>query len=168
MSLDSTYIQNCLIAGFSNTQIAEACGVTPAAISQHLAAHPEITKIVSERISKQAQRAISIDEKLNSIEEKALQMLERQMALIADPLKLLRIAQVANAAKRRGSVVPQDAPVGSPVTLVLPQHVTANFTFNGNNEAIAIGDRPLVTLPATQMPKLVAQAKEAKDEAHNW
>lgn len=170
MSLNKEYIKNCLITGFSATQIADALGVTPSAITQFCTTNG-IYEEVSAAMVARHKAAQGIDERLARIEEKAAKALEQQLALIADPMKLLKILQVANAAKRRS--IPGDVPVatGAPVPLSLPQHITANFHFNTHNEAIAIGDRALVTLPATEVSKLLASKKPkevSNDPAHNW
>lgn len=154
MALDSAYITNCLAGGFTVTQIADSLGVTPSAVTQHAQAAGLYEK-VAELMGRRQKQAASIDERLANIEERAAKALEASITMIADPMKLVRILQVVNAAKRRSIPEQQQVASSAPVVLNLPSHITANFHFNAQNEAVAIGERPLVTLPATEAAKML-------------
>lgn len=173
--IDRTYLVNCLVAGFSQVQVAEALGVTPSAVTQVIQADTSIMSEVSSKRAAKMTRASTIDERLDEIEEKAWKLMDRNLALLADPMKILKVAMAANAAKRRGSATPsQEAPTGATVALSLPVHLHQHFHFDGNNQAIAVGDTPLVTMPATQARKLLAErntqqlSAEVNHEAHSW
>lgn len=165
MSIDKTYVENCLVSGFSRTQISEALAVSPSAITQLLDNNPEILERVNAKRAATLTRRKSIDDRLEEIEEKGWKLLNQQLSMLGDPMKILKVTMAANAAKRRGDAVSQEQPIGKTVILNMPTHVTQNFQFNSNNEAIAIGDRPLVTLPATSVRKML---QEREDEKHSW
>lgn len=178
--IDKTYVVNCLVAGFSPSQVAEALGVTPSAMTQFLESNEDVVQLVASKRTAKLSKVSTIDDRLDDIEDKAWRALEKQMGFIQDPMKLLKVAMTANAAKRRGSATPsQEAPVGATATLHLPTHLHQHFHFNAQNQAIAIGDTPLVTMPASQAKKLldaraaeVAELKQVTEEkhheAHSW
>lgn len=161
------YIISALRSGFSDSQIADALGVTQSAVSQLIDSHG-----LRETASANS-RFATIDEKLNSIEEKALDGLDKQVRFVHDPMKLLKIVTGINNAKRRSLAEGKSVIQNNNVQLVqisLPQHLREEVKLNAQNQVVAVGDRDLVTIQSGKLLKEVAPNTEqlpapgAKDE----
>jgi predicted transcriptional regulator len=149
------FILSALRGGFSETQIAEALNVTVSAVEQLINSHG------LRDLAAKNSKFESIDEKLNSIEEKILEGLEKQVKFISDPMKLTRMLQVVNGSKRRSLAegrTLQDNSVRL-VQLNLPERVIPQVRLNERNEVIEVNERPLLTM---QSGRLLQQLEAAK------
>ena len=156
------YIEQCLQQGFKAVEIAAALGCSESYVSQLIAAHPKLQAAKAGLDSAYE----DIDSLYDRIEKRALEELEKRMAVCTKPMELVRIAQAMNIAKRRSK-----APVGAleaggngtTVTVTVPQQVAVQqFQFNAHNQAIALvgGDgveqRQLLTATPQQLNTLAA------------
>ena len=134
--------------GFSDSQIAQALGVTQSAVLRAIDAYG--LRELANLNSKFAEH----DEKLNSLEAVVLEKLAATIKFaVLDPLKLTAIYKTLNGAKRRsmaeGSNLPQTGV--QLVSINLPRHVQVKVGLNRNNEVISIDDNPLSTLSAGKL-----------------
>lgn len=158
-----SYIAQALEEGFTQKEIADSLGCSESYISQVITANPKLQQV------KQKQDGIyeDIDEMYATIELNALKELNRRMAVVTDPMQLVRIATAINAAKRRsapkGMAIENGGNSAASVTINMPQTVMHNFQFNGNNQAVALTredgtvERQLVTATSGQLNELSAQ-----------
>lgn len=138
--MSDSYIKKCYSQGVPITAIAEALGVTASAITQRVAA---------------LQLTAPQDAKLDSLEAKILSKLESTLDLVIDPMKLAKLLQVVNGAKRRGEAIGAGVP-GFVSTADLPPRVVNNFIvqFNAQNQAVAVGGKTLVTIGTDHLRRL--------------
>ena len=149
-----SYISTCLAEGFSQEEIAQALGVTPAYISQLCTKH-QLCVPAQEQFA-------NIDNLYQQVELAALTQLNKLINTVADPMKLARIAQSMNATKRRSlSAHPSEQKPTTVVQLNLPTTIATQFVFNGSAEAVAWkqGDEvhQLITCTTTQLDSMAAQ-----------
>ena len=89
------YVVNCFADGFTQRDVAESRGMDEGAISKLCSEYglqpPPDT------------RYAEIDNLYDEIERKSLEQLKKLLPLMADPMKLMRVASEANSAKRERS-----------------------------------------------------------------
>lgn len=154
--------QKLLGSGLLPSVVATTLGVTPSAISQLLAQDQfaeEVAKARYENLAAHTER----DNKYDSLEDQILDRLQQSLSMIFDPMKLVRILQVVNTAKRRGSGV-QELPATQQtvVQLVMPTQIINQFTRNGNNQIVKAGDQDLVTMQSMNLPRLLEAAQNVQ------
>ena len=144
-----------LAAGLSPSKVAESLGVEASRISQLLAEDAFKTQLADEKFTL-LNRHNEADEKLNSLEDKVRDRLEQTVDMIFDPMKLTRIFQVVNAAKRRGMELAGDSFANSTVvSLTIPQRVVNNFVVNSNNQVIQAGGEDLITIQPHRVQEMI-------------
>jgi predicted transcriptional regulator len=156
-SVDKQFLISALRSGFSESQIADALGVTQSAVSQVINAY-NLREVAAKN-----SKFESIDTKLNSIEEAILTKLEKSVKFVEDPMKLTRILTAVNGAKRRslaeGNSLPTDG--ARLVQLNLPERMTLTVNLNANNEVIGVNGRDLLTANPV---KVLDAAREVNHE----
>lgn len=156
--LSSAYVVACISAGFTDTQIAQACGITSSAVAQYIDAHDLRSQ------AKVSQKHKETDDVLDSIEFNAATKLKNLLTYEQNIMKVAQVLKIANGCRRRShgeganTFNPQTAVL---VQLNLPAHVQAEFVRTPNNEIVGVGETPLSTLPAG---KLLEHAKETRNE----
>lgn len=149
---------NLLGSGVPAVQVAQSCGVSESRISQLMSQHEfseAVQRLRFDRLQKQNLR----DEEWDSLEDSAVDRLKKRIdsGMIHDTNQLLRVAQIANSAKRRGVASP-DSNQGAQsqiVQLVLPVQIVNKFTKDSSNRVITAGDQTLVTVQSGSMQKLL-------------
>lgn len=141
------------------SSVAERLGCTASAITQALAADPALQQQVLAAKLVSAKAGLALDEQYDRIEKMALDQMEKVLPYVSDPMKLSRIAQVVNAAKRRAGPQAPSNGTDKVVSVQLPQAIKSRLQLSAQNEVTQIGERVLVTMPAAQ---LAAQLKEAQ------
>jgi len=152
-AVNKEFLLSALRSGFTETQIAEALNVTPSAVAQVIDAHDLRAEAAKNS------RFESIDNKWNSLEEKILERLEKTYKSVQDPMKLTRMLQVINGAKRRSLAEGKSLQADGArlVQLNLPERVQLAVSFNLNNEVIEINGRNLTT---AQPARVLKEAQE--------
>lgn len=153
-------------AGVPNAQVAAAVGVTESRISQ-LLSDERFAAQVKELRYKSLLNHSERDNKYDDLENLALDRLKSTLGMVFDPMKLARILQTLNAAKRRGEQVPTDLPNNIPVIPVsLPAILLQQFNtqVNLNNQVISVHqtadsdgaerNHTLVTIQSSQLDSL--------------
>ncbi len=165
MSLVETALETRALAllssGITAEQCAHACGVSPARISQ-LISTEEFASKLAERRFESLRKNNARDDELDSLEDSLIQQLRSSITFVLDPMKLARLLQVVNAAKRRGASAP-DSVVQKQTILKLniPITLIQRFTTNSSNQVISAGEQDLVTIQSSQMKKLAGSQYDA-------
>lgn len=153
-----------LSAGATQAEVALACGVDKSYVSQ-LCAEEDFQKQIQQNIVKATTRAIEIDDNYEEIEKIATDSLKRLMPLMHTPSELIKLAQMANQAKKKvapKSVNPDENGnnVGRILRVIMPSVIINNYTMNPNSEIVAVGDRQLTTLNSASMTSLMNKHKD--------
>lgn len=152
-------------SGIASSLVAQSCGVSESYISQ-LLAEEDFLKAVVERKFQHLQKHNARDAAYDSMEDEILGKLKSQLGMIFDPMKLAKILQMLNAAKRRGAAsseaVTQQATI---VTLIMPTKIVERFSVvkDIDNRIIEAGDQKLVTMQSgTLMDRLRSKTQNDK------
>lgn len=149
--------------------VASALGVTPSDISQYLADETfrdEVTKLRYERLVGNNSR----DRRLDAMEDKLLDKIDKSLGMIFDPMKLVQIYAKVNAATRRGASAPASLQTQQPaVALSMPTFVLQKFTtqVNIHNQVVAVQDssgkaESLVTIQSKVLRDIVDTEQSTK------
>lgn len=153
-------------------ELAQTLGVSPALISQYKA-DPEFMALVEQRRTTVGLAQIRRDEKIDALEDKALERLETVMGMTFKPMEVLRIAQVLNGMERRSQskeVLPKDSGGGAQVvSIVLPRGVkeaTVQVKMNTNNEIVEVAGRQMINMGTAEIMSELEKHKEAPKAQH--
>jgi hypothetical protein len=118
------------------------------------------------------------DDAMDRIEAMALEKLEMALSLEVDPVKILKVFQTVNAAKRRSlgegqsagntTIVKEQKVVQIQMPARMLEHTAKDFETNKNNEVIRVGNTHMVTATNTQvLEQLKEHKKSAIEEAYD-
>ena len=83
--------------------------------------------------------------------------------MLFDPMKIAKLLQIVNAAKRRGqSSQEQISAAQTVVQLNMPTQIYQQFVTNINNQVIKAGAQELITVQSGQMAGLLAASQFLK------
>lgn len=154
-------IQKMLGEGLTSSVVASAVGCDPSYISQLMEDEEFKNAVLIARATK-AEGAVKRDGKWDQIEELALEKAAQMLPLVTRPTDLVRLAAMANAAKRRSSEFSGGSESAAPtVNLVLPASAVIHFQMNSNAQVVEVDGRSLAALPTkTLAEKLKERAQE--------
>lgn len=157
----------CLQNGMTAADAAAHVGVSAAFVSQTLKDKDFKNKLATARIEKLQAYTVR-DDLWNKLEDKTLKRLEESVDGEFNSMKLLKIAQVANAAKRRGAELADElaninGETRHVVTILVPEILRSRFVRNAENEITEVNGRELKTVDASVF---VSMANTAKEIAH--
>ena len=148
-------------SGIPAENVAAALGVTPGRISQLLADKRFADQVASLRYDN-LQKHNTRDATYDSLEDRLIQKLEKQIPLIMRPMDTVRAIQAINGAKRRGQSAPEQVTnQQNIVALVLPAIIAQRFTTNITNQVVKAGKQELITMQAGNL----LEAAEAREKA---
>lgn len=157
-------IIDLLSKGLSAVQVAKALGVTEGYVSQLANEDSNKHKIQANRAIEVAGR-LTIDSNYDKIEEygtEALLKLVETKGSLLEPMKLMKIVQTANTARRRLEQNPAAAAGGQQFTInvTLPNVSLPLLSLvkSANNEVLEVGGQQLLTMPS-QLVKQAAQQR---------
>ena len=151
--------------GVSAEQTAAALGVSTSLISQYLSEEEFAGKLATQRFDT-LRKHNARDSELDALEDTLIEQLKNQVGYVFDPMKLARLLQVINSAKRRGTLAPQTTQTNTQVVkLNMPITLVQRFTVNAANQVIAAGAQELVTIQSSQMKRLIHEASPANSNA---
>lgn len=137
-------------------QVAMALGVTESLISQYMADPTflgEVAELRFKTLAKHNTRDLAYDE----MEDALLSQLKSYLPFVVDPMKIARLIQVINGAKRRGSTAPESLIAKSEViSLTLPIQIVNQFQVNSANQVVKAGEQDLVTVQSGRMQELLS------------
>lgn len=168
MKLMSTHNHDKIIhlagQGIAQIVIAEACGVSPSYVSQVLEL-PESQQAVALARSKKLDAAVEMDSRLESVEMKALKMVENKLPFVRNAAEAAKVFQTLNAAKRRTAPGGNDVAGGvQQVTLILPAAARLMFKVNETNQVIEVEGRSMAPLPSKALAGLAANKSPAPQD----
>lgn len=145
--------------GFAPEQVASAIGVSPSRISQLLSDEnfsQEVANLRYQNLAAHTDR----DSRYDKLEDKLLQKLEASLSMLFDPMKIAKLLQVINGAKRRGvSSQEQIQTAQTVVQLNMPTQIFQKFVTNVNNQVIQAGSQELITVQSGKMAELLAASR---------
>lgn len=150
-----------LSAGLSQVKVAEALGVDSSRISQ-LCADADFSTQLSDARYEALSKHNEQDSKLDSLEAKIVSRIEDTVDQVYKPMELVRMLQVVNMAKRRGTenLAPVQE-ISTVLNLLMPTKIVNKFITNINNQVVKAGDTELITI---QSGSLSTKLKEIEDK----
>lgn len=156
-------IKSMLGQGLPSTVVASAVGCDPSYISQLMETEEFKNEVLIARAGK-AEDSVKRDSKWDSVEDMALDKAISMLPLVHKPGDLIRIAQMANAAKRRATEFANGSEGAAPtVNLTLPPGASIIFQMNQQAQVVEIDGRSTAPLPTQHLTKLVAQRQLERD-----
>lgn len=159
-------ILSLLSKGLSGAEVAKATGVTESYISQVSNSDSGKEKLQELRTSLISTKVL-LDDTYDKIEEvgaRALLNLIETKAALLEPMKLVKIVQTANAARRRLEINPNTVnPANNYTVLItLPNVAMPQLSLikSANNEVLEVGGQQLLTMPSM----LVKQRAAARQD----
>lgn len=161
LSATDSKVLTLLGQGFAPEMVATAVGVSPARISQ-LLSQDEFAQQVAELRYKQLAAHTERDNKYDSLEDQILDRLKTSLSMVFDPMKLAKLLQVVNSAKRRGAAAPEHLTTQQAVVqLSIPTAILQQFQVNINQQVVKAGEQDLITVQSANMTKLLQQMQPA-------
>ncbi len=161
LSATDSKVLTLLGQGFAPEMVATAVGVSPARISQ-LLSQDEFAQQVAELRYKQLAAHTERDSKYDTLEDQILNRLKTSLSMVFDPMKLAKLLQVVNSAKRRGAAAPEHLTTQQAVVqLNIPTAILQQFQVNINQQVVKAGEQDLITVQSANMTKLLQQMQPA-------
>lgn len=142
--------------GLSQVEVARTMCVSTGLISQYMA-EEEFKAGVQANLNIRSLAKTLRDDKIDSLEDKALAKLGDVIDWVVKPMEILQIARTLNGMVRRG-MGQASTGVGeenATVILELPKfasgNIQVNLQYNTNNEVVEVDGRELRTMPASQL-----------------
>ena len=161
-------VVDLMIAGVPHGVIADAVGCDPSYISQ-LAAREDVQERVAKgRVEKAAGR-IEHDDSIHELEATALGRLHQLLPLQTDVMKVARIFQIANAAKKSSDVgiAGQAAVPATIVALQLPPEATLTMKLTSEKQVVEVQGRSMVPMPSHMVAAKLREKKAAELLEHS-
>jgi hypothetical protein len=159
MAVNKDQIKQLLGSGLSNEIVASAVGCDSSYIAQ-LLADEFFAKEVTELRVQNLQAANARDKSIDSIEDRLIDKLSELVDSnqLYKPNDILRAAVAVNAMKRRGVPAHESVTINNTVVnLQLPTIVKQKFVLNSQSEVIEVEGQTLVTKPANELLKELAE-----------
>lgn len=150
--------------GIASNIVAQTLGVSESYVSQLLADELFLKGVVERRyeaLAKHNKRDAAYD----SLEDELLDRLKSTLPMLYDPLKITKVLQVINAAKRRGQSTPDSITQQNViVNLTLPTAVIERFSVakDSNNQILEAGSQKLLAIQSSTLMDRVSQANREK------
>lgn len=145
--------------GHSQEIVASTLGVSPGRITQLMSAEwfaQEVAKLRLERLQEHTAR----DKKLDSLEDRLIEKLDKSLNLIHKPMDMLKAFREINQAKRRGNPADTGATLinQTVVNLTLPAAAVNKYRANAAGQVIEVNDKPFLTAPTSLLPEIAKNA----------
>lgn len=158
--IDKKKVAQYLANGVGTEAIAAAVGCDASYVSQ-LKTDQEVIDLIESEKSTLTTEDVEFDARLARTEDKALQLIERNLPF-ANPHTALATFKVLNSANRRKAAVQQNNSVAVNVTLVLPQAALPSYVANERKEIIEVEGRTMLSATPKSLEAL-AEARASKD-----
>lgn len=156
-------IKELLGKGLPTGVVASAVGCDPSYISQLLEQEEFHNDVLVLRAGK-AESSVARDDKWDDIEDRALKRAGQILDFVTKPNDLIRIAALANSAKRRASdFTGGSEAVTQTVQLVFPESAVLHFQMNANSQVVEIDGRSTQALSSKKLVEQIAQRKIARE-----
>src|SRR5687768_9308931 len=121
-------------SGLPAVKVAEALGIDSSRISQ-LITDEQFAAKLSDAKFEHLNKHNEADNELDALEAKVRERLMDNLDAVYKPMELVRVLQVVNAAKRRGSSTPAAITEQTQIlNLVMPTKIINKFVTNINNQ----------------------------------
>lgn len=161
----SERIKQLLGSGLSTSVVASSVGCEPSYVSQLLENDDFHNEVLALRAGK-AEALVARDGNWDTIEDLALKRAADVLPFVTRPQELIRIAAMANSAKRRATDFSAGSEsASSTVTLVFPESAAIHFQMNMNAQVVDVDGRSLQALPTKKLVEQLAQRRVAREEA---
>lgn len=161
----ATRIQKLLGQNLPASIVASTVGCDTSYISQLMENEEYKNTVLLLRAGK-AEGAVARDSTWDNVEDMALKRAVEMLPLVSRPSDLIRIASLANAAKRRAAEYAGINETTTPtVNLVLPQGAVIHFQMNSNAQVVEVDGRSMAALPTKVLTEQMAARKAARDTA---
>lgn len=159
--IDKRRVAALFVQGVGTEEIANTLGCDPSYVSQ-LREDGEIARFVEEERGAITLRSAEFDDRLDRAEEKALEIIERNLPF-ANPNTALKTFHVLNTANRRKAALPGNSNnVAVQVTLILPQSALPQYVTNERKEIIEVEGRTMLSATPSSIEAL-AEARAGRN-----
>lgn len=141
--INKRQIAGLLAQGVGTSEIAKVAGCDDSYISQ-LREDDEIIALMREVTKERALADVEFDDKLANGEDKALDVIIRNIPF-ANPQVALATFKVLNSAVRRKQVATSDSPVNVTVNLTLPTTLLPHFVLNAQREIVEVEGKTMAS-----------------------
>lgn len=164
----SERIQELLGSGITASVVATTVGCDPSYISQ-LMENEEFSNGVAVLRAGKAEAGVRRDNKWDEIEDLALERTLQNLQFVHKPTDLVRVAMMANNAKRRAATFTGDSAAAAP-TVVLNFPVAAvgsiiNLQINSESQVVEVDGRSMAPLPTKHLQQMVAERRKEREAA---
>ncbi len=155
-----------LAADVSQTAAALACGVSDGYVSQCLEDAAFLDALAIRRAGK-LEKFIKHDETVESLEQKALNVLEQKLPFVRDAMQAAKVYQILNGSKRHATPDKNtsDALGAQQVNIILPKAAAVQIQLNSQRQVIEVNGRSMATLPSRSLPSLTTKKEPVVDAA---
>jgi hypothetical protein len=144
-----------LAQGIPTAQVAAACGVSEAYISQ-LKADPDTRQEIAEKQAASSIEDITFDTSLDAAEGLALDKIQRALPF-ANLGQAIAAFRILNGAKRKADPVQQvDNSVNVTVNLTLPAAALPRYITNAQNEIVEVEGKTMLSATAKTLDTILA------------
>lgn len=156
-------IKKLLGQNLPTSVVASAVGCDPSYVSQLLEDEEFKNEVLLAR-AKRAEGAIARDQLWDSVENMALDKAVQMIPLVSRPNDLVRLAAMANAAKRRSAEYSGAQETGSAVVnIVLPSIAAVHFQMNAQAQVVEVDGRSTAPLATKNLATMMKERKEIRD-----
>ena len=148
-------IVDLLMEGIKPTIVAETVGCEPSYVSQ-VAAEPEIAERLQVARAARAAKMVKHDNTINEIEDMALDKIKRMLPLQTDIMKVGRIFELVNKARRAAEHTGlQEQVVDDVLVIELPSAAKVHFKLTADKQMVEVEGRSMVPLPSSQVTAML-------------
>jgi hypothetical protein len=149
-----------LASGVSQTAAAKAVGVDDSYVSQLLAL-PDFRQAILDISATRLHEAVRHDDNIESIEKKALRVLDQKLPYVRSAMEAAKIFATLNGAKKKAVDSGSGTGTGGAqsVTIVLPRAATVALKLNTSNQVIEVEGRTMAPLPSRALPQLAEEVR---------
>jgi hypothetical protein len=157
-------IKKMLGNGIPGTMVASAVGCDPSYISQLMEDEQFKYDVLLLRAG-HAESTVQRDKNWNAVEDIALNKALEMLPFVSRPSDLVRIAGMANAAKRRAGEFSGAAEqaASTVVNITLPAGAAVHFQMNSNSQVVEVDGRSMAALPTKNLIAELKARREARD-----
>ena len=155
-------IKELLGCGLPGTVVASSVGVDPSYITQLMEVEEFKNEVLVLR-ARNAEGAIKRDGIWDDLENKALEKMAQLLPLVTRPADIIRIAQIANTAKRTARELADGAETASPIVhLHVPPGASVHFQMNQQAQVVEIDGRSTAPLPMKKLNEELLARKQVR------
>lgn len=161
-------IVELLGAGLAQSVVAESVGVDASYVSQ-LVAREDIAARVATLRAQKAAEFVEHDTNIHTLEKLALERIGKMLPLTSDVMKLTKVFQVLNGARRSmdHGIAQQQATPATVVNITLPPAAQLHFKLTPDRQVIEIEGRSMVPMPSHQVAAQLRAQKAARLLEHS-